>query len=196
VKSTALPVSETVYTPIQAPLPGQPYTPPTVHSQNSQRELLNTQREFPNGQILGNSQGDSRLFPARDPNGLSSSIADGTAPVPVDANLKKIAWRGNITRVEAEDLLELKPEGTFLIRWSNNTMSYVLSVMKGGLVQHISGLTPGAQGQISVVKDNGTVTTFTNLESYIDRMHSLGIVTQPLDAVSATNIIYHTAEQL
>jgi len=116
-----------------------------------------------------------------------------TSPIPQVPDLSTIAWCGSISRVEAEEILERREDGTFLTRWSNNTRSYVLSMVRHGIVQHISGLTPGNQGQITVVKENGSLAIFPTLGAYVERMQVMGIVSRPLELTDQIhNIVYHT----
>lgn len=59
-----------------------------------------------------------------------------------------------------------------------------------------SGLSPGPQGQISVVKENGSVAVFPNLGAYVDRMKALNIISIPLE-LDVNNVVYHsTADQV
>jgi len=102
-----------------------------------------------------------------------------------------IAYCGSISRVQSEEILKGHPDGTFLTRWSNNTKSYVLSVIRGGIVQHVSGLAPGSSGQISVIKENGSIAVFPSLNAYIERMKTLSIISLPIPE-NLLQTTYHT----
>eukprot|EP01119_Soliformovum_irregulare_P000242 TRINITY_DN10178_c0_g1_i2.p1 TRINITY_DN10178_c0_g1~~TRINITY_DN10178_c0_g1_i2.p1 ORF type:complete len:210 (+),score=45.89 TRINITY_DN10178_c0_g1_i2:235-864(+) len=114
-------------------------------------------------------------------------------PVPLHSDLDKIGWRGGISRQVAEDVLVCNPVGTYLVRWSSNTNSYVLSVHKAGGIQHISGIiSEQVSGKVSVTKENGTVSVFANMESYINKMAALGVITYPLRDVQ--EVVYHSGD--
>lgn len=68
----------------------------------------------------------------------TSSARDSIDP---PAHIKaRIGWCGTMSREEVMKRMESAPIGTFLVRWSNNARSYVMSYKKGkGNVVHVAG---------------------------------------------------------
>lgn len=114
---------------------------------------------------------------------MPSKPSDDNAPVPrVPAErLADVGWCGTIGRVEAEEKLSGSRHGTFLVRWSHNTQSYVLSYSTtGGKFQHIAYIRPsGKDESIRVDKQDGTVSHYANILEYIDAMKGSNIIKTP-----------------
>eukprot|EP01118_Nematostelium_gracile_P013217 TRINITY_DN4967_c0_g1_i1.p1 TRINITY_DN4967_c0_g1~~TRINITY_DN4967_c0_g1_i1.p1 ORF type:complete len:590 (-),score=106.56 TRINITY_DN4967_c0_g1_i1:129-1757(-) len=55
---------------------------------------------------------------------------------------KNVGWSGSISRAQAEAKLKDKPLGTFLLRWSENSQSCVLSFVTEAGFEHIGGIKP------------------------------------------------------
>ena len=53
-------------------------------------------------------------------------------------NNNTVGWVGFISREEAEQKLKDKHPGTYLIRWSNNANSYVLSYRLKNSIQNVA----------------------------------------------------------
>jgi len=98
-----------------------------------------------------------------------------------------LGYKENLSRVDAEELLKSTPLGTFLIRFSENTQTYVLSyVGKGGVVAHIGHIKAGAHG-ISVTTEKGTE-NYKDLHSFVETMKRLGVITSSIDEGSYLHI--------
>lgn len=112
-------------------------------------------------------------------------------PIPVCDNLADIGWMGNISRGESERCLESQAQGIFLLRWSTNTRSYVLSYKsRHQVVNHISGICPQPDGTVQVDKENGSRTIFENINMYLIKMRHMGVITMPyVDPINT--IVYH-----
>jgi len=101
-------------------------------------------------------------------------------PIP-NCKLSDIGWSGAIERVVAEQKLKGHPPQTFLIRWSENTKSYVLSYSTAkDKYQHIAFIRPEKDGSITVDKQDGTISKYDSLLSYIKAMKENGIISQPI----------------
>jgi serine/threonine protein kinase len=107
-------------------------------------------------------------------------------PVPV-GNLAEVGWGGDIGRGEAEQKLASSPPGTFVIRWSGNTNSYVLSYSKGrGAFQHIAYIQPVPPEfvKIQVDKEDGRKQEYEDIFHYCKAMRESGIITSPCNMVA------------
>lgn len=118
------------------------------------------------------------------PTPSDSTPKNSAIPIP-PGNLGLIGWAGDIGRGEAEVKLRTTPDGTFLLRWSKTTASYVLSYRNKGAVQHIAYIMPGKDGKISVDKEDGKKATYDSIFDYVKAMKASEIITIPLvDSVS------------
>jgi serine/threonine protein kinase len=109
--------------------------------------------------------------------GPSSSVP---AYVPADEHHKSIGWIGEADRNAAENRLEHTPAGTFLIRWSVNTRSYVMSLRNENGYEHIADVYPNHNGGIKVTKKNGEIKTFANLLEYVEAMKRQKVIVNPI----------------
>jgi len=101
-------------------------------------------------------------------------------PIP-NCKLTDVGWSGSIDRNQAELKLRPHPPNTFLIRWSGNTNSYVLSYsVEKGKYQHIAYIRPERDNSITVDKQDGTVAKYESLISYIKAMKENGIIANPV----------------
>jgi len=111
---------------------------------------------------------------------LPSTPKSPRVPIP-NCKLSDIGWGGTVNRVQAEQKLRNYPPQTFMIRWSENTKSYVLSYStEKNKYQHIAYIRPEKDGSITVDKQDGTVSKYDNLISYIRAMKENGIITNPI----------------
>jgi len=98
-------------------------------------------------------------------------------PIP-RGNLVELGWCGDISRTEVDRLLKDKLPGTFLIRWSYNTQSYVLSYNSNNkTILHIAYITPGRNEEIYVNKEDGTKTLYLTLFDYLNVLKKAGVIT-------------------
>jgi len=123
-------------------------------------------------------------------NSSSTAIKGSTQPIGGEGrvpkihipagNLNLIGWAGDISRGDAEGKLKGQPAGTFLIRWSHNTASYVLSyTTQNQAVQHIASIFPGKDGHIAVEKEDGNKAHYESIFEYINAMKESGIISEP-----------------
>jgi len=110
-------------------------------------------------------------------------------PIPSGGNviLASIGWNGSIDRNRSEELLKNSPPQTFLVRYSHNTRSYVLSYTTDkrdpkARYQHIAYIRPNKNGSITVDKQDGSVSNYDSLVAYIDAMKQSGIIRHPFAA--------------
>lgn len=106
--------------------------------------------------------------------------ASNLMPIPSVQDLDNIGWSGKISRQESEQKLKGSETGTFIVRWSNHTSSYVLSYNSGGdRFQHIAYIRPEKDNSITVDKQDGSVSHYENLNAYIEAMKKSGIIKNP-----------------
>jgi len=107
--------------------------------------------------------------------GLSSDV-----PVP-NGPLDQIGWVGEWDRKECEAKLKGAVAGTFMLRWSKTTSSYVLTYQtKAGTAQHIAYIIPDAKtGRISVDKEDGKKAHYDNIFEYVKAMKESNIIIKP-----------------
>jgi len=102
--------------------------------------------------------------------------------VPV-GNLQSIGWVGELDRKECEIKLKGAPIGTFMLRWSKNTDSYVLTYQTpNGTAQHIAFIKPDKNGHISVDKEDGKKAHYDNIFEYISAMRESTIISRPFES--------------
>jgi len=91
------------------------------------------------------------------PNLLSNVNVPNNSPSPIPpGNLQSIGWVGELERKDCESKLKGTSVGTFMLRWSKTTGSYVLTYQtKVGIPQHIAYIRPDGSGRISVDKEDG-----------------------------------------
>jgi hypothetical protein len=124
------------------------------------------------------SSSSSRMNIAK---GVGGSGGEGRVPVKYipQGNLNLIGWCGDINRDEAKSKLIGCPVGTFLLRWSYNRDSYVLSYSTGSDVQHIASIFYRDGGYIEVEKEDKTTARYNNIFEYITAMKESGIIKEP-----------------
>jgi len=114
-----------------------------------------------------------------------TNVRDGNYPIdPPQEEWDKVGWAGAINREVAESRLGSAPVGTFLVRWSHHTMSYVMSYQGGRSpgekgVEHIADIKP-ENGKITVIKTNKEKREFLSLIDYVEAMRRQKVVTVPL----------------
>jgi hypothetical protein len=111
---------------------------------------------------------------------LSKNLQINNAVVLTESLQAAIGWTGDISREESEQLLRGTPLGTFLMRWSFNVRSYVLSYRGEGGYFHIRDILP-YEGKIKVIKEDNRVLCFETLVDYVNSMKKQNIITNPLD---------------
>jgi len=101
-------------------------------------------------------------------------------PIP-NGNLNLIGWVGDMDRKDCEVKLKGSPPGTFVLRWSKTTSSYVLTYQnKVGPPQHIAYIIPDPKtGAISVDKEDGKKALYDSIFDYINAMKESSIISQP-----------------
>jgi len=118
----------------------------------------------------------SKSVPITIYNSAASLVA---MPVPI-GNLYSIGWMADISRADAEDKLKSSPGGdVFMMRFSRNADSYVLSYRQGSKISHIAYIHPADEGRVSVDRDDGTTTLYRSLHAYIEAMQLAGIIGDP-----------------
>jgi len=114
-------------------------------------------------------------------NAKQFAFNDIVPPVP-DQEL--IGWSGKISRNDANARLKPRQQGTFLIRWSENANSYVLSyrdrTAPGG-VENVAFIFPVIGGGIHVKLDDESVSPFDSLLAYIKYMQNKGMIASPIE---------------
>jgi len=119
----------------------------------------------------------STLPDTDDQNPLNAPLPPG---IKDPSELNSIGWSSTISRTQSEDKLKGCENGTFLVRWSHNTSSYVLSYISGpGQYQHIAYIKSNKDNTITVDKVDGTSSTYDSLNSYIEAMKASGIIKKP-----------------
>lgn len=99
-----------------------------------------------------------------------------------------LGWSGLLSRKEAQLQLRDCPQGTFLIRWSTNANSYVLSFKKGREVLHIGSIKPSGNGtEIIVAIQNETKATYPSLLEYVEAMKKNGFITLSIHAQTGSS---------
>ena len=94
---------------------------------------------------------------------------------------ENLGWVGEASRGEAEMILKTLPPRSFLLRWSVQAKSYVLSFKKeGGSFQHIAYINPQEGGRITVDKEDKTHSSYDSLYTYIDAMKESLLIDNPI----------------
>jgi len=103
--------------------------------------------------------------------------------IPAQEIIHKIGWVGFLSRVDSENLLRNKAVGTFLIRWSTSSNSYVLSfVGSSRQVENCAYINLlDSKGRISVTHENDEKTEYENLAHYIDYQTKSGLISKPIE---------------
>jgi len=103
--------------------------------------------------------------------------------------LREIGWSGNISKQEAEQILQSWPPQTFLTRWSNNANSFVLSLVTMDTKDrflHIGNIFPVPEEQdtnlksiVKVLDATETYTKYDNLKAFIQTYIKNGTIKRP-----------------
>jgi hypothetical protein len=104
--------------------------------------------------------------------------------IPSEQEQAQVGWHARISRNDAHDKLKSQPQGTFLIRWSDNTNSFVLSYRNSaapGGVENTAFIFPAQGGGINVKRDDESVIPFASLLEYVRYMQLKGYITNPTD---------------
>jgi len=114
---------------------------------------------------------------------LEKILKDVPEPLPKEIQTQ-LGWHGEISREESEGLLRGTSIGTFLIRYSKNSNSFVLSYKADDpvkrLMTHISGIVQNkSDGKLTVSTTKGQMSYDTFLE-YIEAMKKNKVITVPL----------------
>jgi len=114
-------------------------------------------------------------------------------PTVVDPNTPRpnlsfpIGYHQGMSRTDAEERLKNEEQGTFLLRYSENTLAYVLSyVAKGNAVMHIGHIKETPTG-ISVTTETGT-DTYKDLHHFVDAMKKVGVIKNSIDDASYIHV--------
>jgi len=109
-------------------------------------------------------------------------ISSHNVPVP-KGNLAWIGWGGEASRESSEEKLMDKPAGTFIVRYSQKTKSYVLSyVTKSNPpnnFQHIGYIRPQADGRVTVAREDNSQQHYNSIFEYVEAMRKTGIIKEP-----------------
>lgn len=101
--------------------------------------------------------------------------------MPPSEHQQKIGWYGSISREVANQLLSKAPAKTFLIRWSDNVKSYVVSYKTKGDVHHIAGAKIDSNSNTYICeREDGTVANFPTLVDYVNSLKKQGSIADPL----------------
>lgn len=167
------------------------YSPTATEVTTSSRPTRSPSDTLGSSLSIASDDSDQEQIPrSRASSQLSSTSRSGTFQEPLE-DLKAISWQGNISRLEAEDLLQNSPMGTFLTRWSSNTNSYVLSYVKpDGSFKHIGYIYPKEEGLSAVIARTTREheDEYPSILEYVQQERKAGTVTLPF----STNPIYHT----
>jgi len=114
---------------------------------------------------------------------LEKILKDVPEPLPKEIQTQ-LGWHGEISREESEGLLRSSAVGTFLVRYSKNSNSFVLSYKADDpvkrIITHISGIVQNrADGKVSVATTKGQMSYDTFME-YIEAMKKNKVITVPL----------------
>jgi len=108
-------------------------------------------------------------------------------------NQRLLGWTGNISRAEAEDRLRSLPPGTFMLRWSEHTKSFVFSFMDTSLnINHLAWITMDEDGTTHVKCEGNKIKMFASLEAYIEiqrRIFPFLVGPVPVDEAVYHNVI-------
>jgi len=99
-------------------------------------------------------------------------------PIP-NGDLQTIGWVGELERKDCESKLKGATLGTFMLRWSRTTSSYVLTYQSNSSIVHIAYIKPDSTGHITVDKEDGKKAHYDNIYDYISAMKESNIITQP-----------------
>eukprot|EP01116_Phalansterium_solitarium_P008562 TRINITY_DN22496_c0_g1_i1.p1 TRINITY_DN22496_c0_g1~~TRINITY_DN22496_c0_g1_i1.p1 ORF type:complete len:370 (+),score=36.35 TRINITY_DN22496_c0_g1_i1:174-1283(+) len=116
------------------------------------------------------------VAPVLPPPVVPAYVAPVPSPVPayVPDKPQLVGWAGEITRPEAESMLNRNPPGTYLTRWSRE--SYVVSLVNEyGQFGHIGGIRRiGPGDRLEAVSDTGAPLYYDNLVVYCAHLRNLG----------------------
>jgi len=115
---------------------------------------------------------------------LEKLLKDVPEPLPIEIQ-EKVGWHGEIDREQSELLLKGCAKGTFLLRYSKNQNSFVLSYKDDladpkKMVTHISGINQNKSDYKVVVTTTRGQITYNTLIDYINTMISSKIISAPL----------------
>jgi len=98
---------------------------------------------------------------------------------------------GYLERVEAEQFIQFKPPGTFLIRWSDNKRFYVISYVDDQKrMQHMGNIEIGVDKKTTRVTKGNQRQFFPSVTAYIAFLRSKKMIDEPFESVA-----YITGEQ-
>jgi hypothetical protein len=171
------------------PSPGSNGSTPTggslVHHSNSSNNN-NSSNGNNNNNINNNPNTSNTLDPSSARYNNSSvminsagGIKKGAPTIPEEKH-NEIGYFGELSRVETESRLAGQPNGTFILRWSANTDSFVLSYLKNASVLHIAYIRLGSTGTIIVDKEGGGTCEYKNITDYLESMKKNGVISKPL----------------
>jgi len=138
----------------------------------------------PSKDTISNS-GSYPIMDDKDPYGLAPKLE-----ITPQENLAALGWMNEIPRLEAVNLLANKPLGTFLLRFSRHSHSYVLSYVKeNSEVHHIAQIVrrpqPTNKTSVRVTEvdkaGNRSVRDYDSLIAFIDEMKNHGFLTHPVE---------------
>jgi len=112
--------------------------------------------------------------------------------VPLQAGLTNVetnspfyfpGYCGYLERVEAEQLIQFKPAGTFLIRWSDNKRFYVISYLdEQQKVQHMGNIEIGMDKRTTRVTKGNQRQFFPSMNAYIAFLRSKKMIDGSFEA--------------
>ncbi len=89
-------------------------------------------------------------------------------------------YKGSLTRDETERLLLGKYPGTYLVRWSENAKSYVVSFVNNKeAISHMADIREDDSGVITVVTKSG-VSKYKSLELFVKDLVKTGQIIEPV----------------
>jgi hypothetical protein len=96
--------------------------------------------------------------------------------------LRKVGWSGAIPREEALERLSNRDPGTFLLRYSPNRRSFVISFVHASHeVRHIEGIWI-KDGRVTVMQGDTTMKVYDSILAFIESQSSF--LTHPVTEIS------------
>jgi len=110
----------------------------------------------------------------------------------LEGDLEKMGWCGDLNRTDADKILRNHHPGTYLMRWSDHTKSFVLSYCQASgseVVGHMAYIHGHGDGSISTTFSNGSIHKYSSVDEFLKYLIKEGVITNPVDTTEALQII-------